>query len=174
MKLRKTVRQTAFSAILAALITVLILLGSVFDMVDLACAAAASLVLHIALTEMDATHAFMIYLCASFLSFILMPLCSCSLYFTAFFGYYPLVRAFAARRIKNKKLYYAFVFLLYNAAMLALFLIFKSIFGIQGEPVYMYVLLLLSSNLFFGCFECLMGRIHILYTYKIKKHFKIK
>lgn len=36
----------------------------------------------------------------------------------------------------------------------------------------MYVLLLLSSNLFFGCFELLTGRIKIVYDYKIKKLFK--
>lgn len=174
MKLRKKIRQTAFSAVLAALVTVLILLGCVFDMVDLACAAAASFVLQIALRELDATHVFLIYLCASFLSFILMPLRSASLYFAAFFGYYPLVRALAVKHLKSKGLYNAFVFLLYNVSTIALYLIFKGVFGVRGEPAYMYVLLLLSSNLFFLCFDRLIGRIHIIYDYKLKKYFKFK
>ena len=56
--------------------------------------------------------------------------------------------------------------------MIPLYLLFRSIFGLQNEPVYMYVLLLFAANLFFGCFELLTGRIKILYDYKIKKLFK--
>ena len=166
MKLRKTIRTTAFSAVLAALVSVLVIIGSTFDMLDLSCAAAASLVIHLCLTEIDAKHAFMIYACAAILSFLASPMRSCTLYFAAFFGYYPLVRAFLA------KLYYLLLFAFYNVVMLALFFLFKGIFGIQDEPPFMYVLLLLASNLFFGCFELLTGRIKILFDYKIKKHFK--
>ncbi len=173
MKLRQTIRQTAFSAVLAALVTVLVLIGCVFDMVDLVCVAIASVVLHLALTELDTAHVFMIYLCSALLSFLFMPLRSCSLYFAAFFGYYPLLRAFLQKHIRKKGIYYALIFFWYNAATIALYLIFKSVFGIQGEPLYMYVLLLLSSNLFFWCFEKLMGRIRILYDYRFKKYFKI-
>lgn len=172
MKLRKTIRTTAYSAVLAALVSVLVIIGSTFDMLDLSCAAAASLIIHLCLTEIDAKHAFMIYACAAILSFLAAPMRSCTLYFAAFFGYYPLVRSFLAKHIKNKKLYYLLLFAFYNAVMLALFLLFKSIFGIQDEPPFMYVLLLLASNLFFGCFELLTGRIKILFDYKIKKHFK--
>ena len=114
----------------------------------------------------------MIYACAAILSFLASPMRSCTLYFAAFFGYYPLVRAFLAKHLRSKKLYYLLLFILYNVVMLALFFLFKGIFGIQDEPPFMYVLLLLASNLFFGCFELLTGRIKILFDYKIKKHFK--
>ena len=172
MKLRKTIRTTAYSAVLAALVSVLVIVGSTFDLFDLACAAAASLVVHLALSEIDAKHAFMIYACAAVLSFIATPMRTCTLYFTAFFGYYPLIRAFAAKHLKNKKLYYLVLFIFYNLVMIPLYLLFRSIFGLQNEPVYMYVLLLFAANLFFGCFELLTGRIKILYDYKIKKLFK--
>ena len=172
MKLRKTIRTTAYSAVLAALVSVLVIIGSTFDMLDLSCAAATSLIIHLAMTEIDSAHAFMIYACAAILSFLASPMRSCTLFFAAFFGYYPLVRAFLAKHIRNKKLYYLLLFAFYNAVMLVLFLLFKGIFGLQNEPVYMYVLLLLSSNLFFGCFELLTGRIKIVYDYKIKKLFK--
>ena len=99
MKLRKTIRTTAYSAVLAALVSVLVIIGSTFDMLDLSCAAAASLVIHLCLTEIDAKHAFMIYACAALLSFLAAPMRSCTLYFAAFFGYYPLVRSFLAKHI---------------------------------------------------------------------------
>ena len=51
MKLRKTIRTTAYSAVLAALVSVLVIIGSTFDMLDLSCAAAASLVIHLCLRE---------------------------------------------------------------------------------------------------------------------------
>ena len=114
----------------------------------------------------------MIYACAAILSFLAAPMRSCTLYFAAFFGYYPLVRAFLAKHLRSKKLYYLLLFILYNVVMLALFFLFKGIFGIQDEPTLKYELLLLASNLFFGCFELLTGRIKILFDYKIKKHFK--
>lgn len=125
MKLRKTIRTTASSAVLAALVSVLVIIGSTFDMLDLSCAAAASLIIHLAMTEIDSAHAFMIYACAAILSFLASPMRSCTLFFAAFFGYYPLVRAFLAKHIRNKKLYYLLLFAFYNAVMLVLFLLFK-------------------------------------------------
>lgn len=169
MNLKKKIRTTAYAAVLAALVTLILLLGSFFDMLDLACAAVGSLILHIAYHEIGGTYAFLIYAVASVLSFILLPMRSCSLFFVAFFGYYPLLRAFLGKHIRSRKLCLLLLALIYNAVMLALFFLFKGIFGMQGEPVFMYVLLLVSSNIFFFCFDLLMSRIMILYQYKIKK-----
>ena len=168
------IRTTAISALLAALTSVIVIIGSSFEALDLSCAAAASLIIQLCLTEIDAGHAFMIYACSAVLSFLAMPMTSCTLYFAAFFGYYPLVRKLIAKYIKRKISYYALLFAFYNMVMIALFVLFKSVFGVQNEPVYLYVLLLLSANLFFGCFELLTGRIKILFDYRIKKHFKNK
>lgn len=171
MNRKNTVRTTAVSAVIAALTAVLIVLGSAFDALDLVCASAAALIIHLSFTEIDGKHAFLIYAVAAVLSFILMPMRTCSLYFAAFFGYYPLIRAAAAKHIRSKKLYYLAVFVLYNVVMTALFLLFKGIFGLSEEPPVMYAVLLISSNVFFACFELLIGRIKILYDYKIKKLF---
>ena len=56
--------------------------------------------------------------------------------------------------------------------MALLFTVFKNIFGIYNEPAFMYITLIVVSNVFFFVFELLLSRIHILYEYKIKKLFK--
>ncbi len=174
MKYRETVRKTAYSSIIASIITVIIMIGSVLDIVDLAAASLCAIIIHIVYNESGGKTAFLIFAVSSSLSLILMPMRSCPVLFTGFFGYYPILRAFLYKHIKVKALSYTLLILLYNAVMFILFTLFKSIFGITQEPVYMYVLLLITSNVFFISFELLMGRIMILYTYKIKKIFKSK
>lgn len=174
MKHRETIRKTAYSSIIAAVITVIIMVGSVLDIVDLAAASLCALIIHIVYNETGWKSAFLIFAVSSCLSLILMPMRSCPILFVFFFGYYPILRAYLYKRIKIKALSYTIIILLYNSVMFILFTLFKSIFGITEEPVYMYVLLLITSNVFFISFELLMRRIMILYTYKIKKMFKLK
>ena len=169
VKLKEKIRTTAYTAIIAAAVTVILLIGGIFDIVDLACVSVSALVIHLAYGEFGGKYAFLIYAVAALLSFLLMPMRSASLYFTAFFGYYPLLRAFTAKHVRRKGLYYAILFLVYNAAMTALYILFKSVFGVEGEPPAMLLALLISSNVFFACLELLTGRIQILYDYKIKK-----
>lgn len=156
-------------SIISALVTLLVILGGFFDILDLACAAVSSMIIHIIYTEVNSKSAKLIYLVSATLSNILMPLRSCTILFTAFFGYYPIIRAYIYKKIKIKHISYVLLVSIYNFVMITLFLFFKNIFGLNGEPIYMYILLLLTSNVFYISFELLMGRIMILYNYKIKK-----
>ena len=170
MHVKKKIRSVAYSSIVSALITLLIIAGGFFDILDLACAAVASIIIHIISLEVNSKTAILIYAVSSVLSLILMPLRSCPILFAAFFGYYPVIRLFIYKKIKIRQLSYISLLAIYNIVMIALFLAFKNVFGIAGEPYYMYVLLLLTSNVFYISFELLMGRIMILYNYKIKKY----
>ena len=172
MNLKKTIRRMAYSAILAAIITVIVIAGGFFDIIDLACASLAALILQVVYTEMGGKSAVMIYAVSAALSFILMPLRSATLYFVTFFGYYPILRGVLLRKMKSKKVINFLLCLLFNAVMIVLYAAFRTVFGIENEPVYVYVLLIISANIFFACFEMLMGKIMILYNYKIKKLFK--
>lgn len=174
MRYRDTVRKTAYSSIIASVVTVIIIIGSVLDIVDLAAASLCALIIHVVYNEAGGSRALLIFAVSSSLSLMLMPMRSCPLLFVSFFGYYPILRAFLYKHIKSKALSYTLLILLYNVVMYLLFTLFKGVFGIAEEPVYMYILLLVTSNIFFVTFELLIGRIMILYTYKIKKTFKTK
>ena len=172
MQTKKKIRWVAYSSIISALITLLIIAGGFFDVLDLACAAVASIIIHIICLEVNTKTALLVYSVSSVLSLLLMPLRSCPILFASFFGCYPIIRLFIYKEIRIRKISYILLLIIYNIVMITLFLLFKNIFGIAGEPNYMYVLLLLTSNIFYISFELLMGRIMILYNYKIKKYVK--
>ena len=172
MKLQKKIKSTAYASITAALVTVMLIAGGFFEMLDLTCASVASLIIHISYTESGGKRALMIYGVSAILANIFAPLMSCPILFAAFFGYFPIVRAFLYKKIKIKELAYALLIVLYNAVMIALYNIFKTVFGLANEPMELYVALLVSANIFYICFELLMGRIMILYNHYIKRNFK--
>lgn len=170
MKLQSKIKQTAYSSVISALITVLLLLGGVFDMLILSCASAAALIIHIVMTETGAKNALLVYAVSSLLANILMPMNACPIIFTAFFGFFPVLRHFVKSRIKQKQISYILLLLFYNADMVLIYTLFKGIFGLtDNQPAYLTVLLIVSLNLFYICFELLLGRIIILYRYRIKK-----
>ena len=171
MNVKKTIRNTAFSAVISALVSVVLILGGFFDAFDLLCAAAASVVIHVVFSEKGARNALMIFAVSAVLSNVLMPLRSCPMYFLFFFGYYPVLRGFLIKKIKSKVLAFIISALIFNAVMVFLFSVFKAVFGMENEPFYMFIFLFAAANFFFFCFDRLIGRIMILYNYKIKKIF---
>lgn len=174
MKLNKSIKITAFSSIMSALITTIILVGSFLDIFDLICASICSLIIHIINKKAGTRTAIMIYAVSSVLSFIILPFRTCSLYFTAFFGYFPILRNFLYNKLKPKVFVYFLLLLLYNLSMIALYIIFSNLFGLTNEPIYMYFALIVSSNIFYLSFDLLLGRIMIIFDYKISKIFKTR
>lgn len=171
MKLKERIRILSYSSISASLITVILLLGGFFDILDLACASVCSLFIHVLMYEMGKKRALLIYAVSSVISILLLPMRSCSLFYVAFFGYYPVLKEYLSNKIKSKPILKTVLLLIYNIVMILLFVLFKTVFGMQNEPVYMYVLLLITSNVFYFAFDLLLSRIMIIYNYKIKKMF---
>lgn len=172
MKLKASIKQLSLAALISALITVILILGTFLDILDLACVSLSAIIIAVMQNILTRKYIYLIYTVSSALSLILIPLRSCSLMFVFFFGYYPVLRKEIYRYIKTKKLCLFILFAVYNLSMALLFTVFKSIFGIYNEPAFMYIILIIVSNVFFFVFELLMSRIHILYEYKIKKLFK--
>ena len=172
MKTKDKIKTTATLSVLSAFVTVLLILGGFFDVLDLMCASVAALLIHIICTEYGSKQALLVYAVASILSNLFLPLRSCPIIFTAFFGYFPVLRTYLYRKIKHKNLVYVLLLLLYNGVMVAIYNLFKEAFGIANEPVAIVWALLGSSNLFYICFEMLLSRIIILYNYYIKRNVK--
>lgn len=169
MNLKETIKNISFSSIMSALITTILIIGGFIDMLDLLFACIASLILHIIYTKTNIKNALMIYVVSCVLSFILLPLRSCSLYFIFFFGYYPVLRAWLLKKINSKPLVYLLLIFIYNISMSMIFFLFSKIFGIDNEPVYIYLLLIITANIFYFSFELLIGRIMIIFEYRISK-----
>ena len=95
MKLRKS----ALSALLAAAGTVILALGSLWGRIDLAAAVLASVCVAVAAEETDAGHALAVYAVIAVLALLLLPQKTAAVLFTAFFGYYPVLKAASERRL---------------------------------------------------------------------------
>ena len=169
MKTKNSIKNTATLSVLSALATVLLVLGGFFDVLDLACASVAALIINIVCNEYGHKNALLVFGVSALLSNKLLPFRTCPILFVAFFGYFPVLRNFLYNKIKFRRIVYILLLLLYNGVMVILYQLFKEIFGIANEPLSIIIGLLVSSNIFYVCFEMLLGRIMILYNYYIKR-----
>ncbi len=168
----KEIRKISLSSILAALSTVLIIAGGVFEILDMTSAALGALIVYIADIEIKGKYPFLIYATTCILSLIFMPLTTATLYYIAFFGYYPIIKK-AVKKLP--KLYARIIcFVVFNLSMLVIMLLFKTIFAMQNEPVLIYVLLLITLNVFFICFDYVLGVFSVIYIHKIKPKLNFK
>lgn len=168
--MKKDIKKIALSAVFSALIVVLILIGTFVELLDITVAAVCALAIHIVLIETKSKYPFLVYLTSSALSLILTPLSTATLYFVGFFGYYPILK----QKLKNhkkiiRKLICALIF---NAVMILLMLLFKTVFALQNEPPMMYMLLLITSNVFFFCFDYLLDVFTFIYFKKLRDKIK--
>lgn len=169
----KEIKKITLSSIFSGLTVALIIVGSLFELLDLTCAAFGALTVYISMLEIKGKYPFLIYLTASVLSLILIPLSTATLYYVAFFGYYPILRY---RLRKLKKVFSKLIcFGLFNFTMILLYLLFKAAFALQNEPYVMYLVLLITANVFFLCFDFALDVFAYIYIKKIrpklKKHF---
>lgn len=172
MRVSKEIRKISLASILSALSTVLIVAGSFFEILDMTCAALACLIVYITDIEIKGKYPFLVYITTSILSLIFVPLTSATLYYIAFFGYYPIIRkAFSKFKKLYRKLFCLGVF---NVAMAVILLMFKAVFAMQNEPYWMYLLLLATLNIFFLSFDYVMDFFIIIYLRKIRPKLNFK
>ena len=162
----KEIRKISLSSILSALSTVLIAAGAFFEILDMTSAALACLIVYITDIEVKGKYPFLVYVTTCILSLIFVPLTTSTLYYISFFGYYPIIRkAFS----KLKKLYCKLLcFGVFNIAMTATLLLSKTVFAMQNEPYWIYILLIAALNVFFLCFDYVLDVFVIIYIRKIR------
>lgn len=119
MKLSKKI---SFSALIAAAAVIIMLLGSLIETVTLATAAVASVCVMIIAVELGYTYAISVYLVASVLSFLLLPVKDPAIFFTLSFGYYPIIKLLI-EKLPSKPVAYVLKGLVFTAAFTVLFII---------------------------------------------------
>ncbi len=164
--MRKEIRNIALASIFSALSVALIIMGGIIELLDLTVSAFCALTVYISMIEIKGKYPFLIYLCTSVLSLIFMPLATSTLYYVAFFGYYPIIRH---RLKKAGKLFSKLICLAtYNVTMILLYILFKAVFALQNEPATMYIILLITANIFYLCFDYAMDVFAFIYLKKIR------
>lgn len=169
--MKKEIKLITLSSLFSALIVVLILIGSFIELLDITVAAVCALAVYVIIIEAGGKYPFLVYITSSVLTLIFMPLSTSTLYFIGFFGYYPIVKRKLAKLKKHLRKFICAI--IFNTSMITLMLLFKAVFALQNEPVYMYVLLLITSNVFFFSFDFLLDVFTIIYIKKLRNKIKI-
>ena len=150
-------RRTAACGMLAALASVLLVLGSLVDVLDLSCAAAASLGVVYARIEYGAKWSAAVWLCASVVSLLL---------FALFAGPYPLFKAIAERR--TQVVSWVCKLLFFNLALTAVLVVGVYLLGLEdffGFTVVVYA----AGNALFVLFDIALTQLISVYYRRFRR-----
>ncbi len=166
----KKSKKLVFSAILAALSAVLVILGRFFSIGTYAFPAVAGLVATVIVIEVGVKWAFAAYFVATALSFIL-GLNEAVLLYAMFFGYYPIIKS-GIEKIKIRVFEYIIKLAVFNIAMIAAYAILIPIFGLEAlgfeNMVFVWIMLGLG-NIVFILYDIGLTRIVTMYFAKYHK-----
>ena len=163
-------RKVALAGILTALAVLLLFLGSLFDILDLASAAMGSLVILVAMIELGNGWALGVYAAASVISLLILPHKLPALVFAAFSGYYPVLKK-PLNKIKPKFLSYIARIAIFNVFFFVALFMATKLLGEVFEYEYLSYVFAILSNITFVIFDFAIERLAIFYAVKIKPKF---
>ncbi len=130
-----------------------------------------ALLMNVLLEECGVKTALCAYVGTAAISMILAPDKEAALLFSAFFGYYPIVRAYIMK-LKSKMLRVILKFALFNIAMICSYLLLIKLIGLEAlgfENIWwMWAALLAGGNFAFLMFDIMLDRILIIYNRRFR------
>ena len=171
---RNNTARLTVCAMLSALGVVILLLGSVVEVVDMAMAALASLLCIFAVIEYDKAAPWLVYAVTAVLALILpIPNKTPAVMHAGFLGYYPIIKEKLERR--KKPIAWLLKLVIFNAALAVIFLVVKFVLSpLTSTPLWMYVALFPLAELAFILYDIALTRLITLYILKIRHRFNFK
>jgi len=167
-----TSTKVSFSAILIALAVVIMLLGGMLGTLDLTAAALASFCVIFAVIEFGYKCAALVYASAAVLGFILLPAKTCVLFFSAFFGFYPIIKSIAERY--SKIIAYVIKFAVYAVSYTAIILIWLYFFTEESEPILLVTVILpLAGAIVLPIYDLALTKLITVYINSLRKRLGI-
>ena len=168
--MNKKTKSIALAAVMAALCVIILLLGSVLTVLDLSCAAAASLLVILCVIELDGYYPWLVWGVVSLISLLLLPDKFGALVFFAFAGHYPILKQHI-ERIPGA-LQWVIKILLFNMLLTAILAASRFILGIPEEELGFSFMVYGICNLTFVLYDIALTRLISLYIFKLRKRFK--
>lgn len=166
--------QVAMGGIASALCLLLMLL-TIIPIATYTMPALAGMVLIVVVIENGYSTAWMVYAAVGFLSLFICPDKEAAMLFVGFFGYYPIIKG-KLERIRIRAGEYTVKFIIFNAAMVANYLVIIFLFGMQKilEEVgplgqYSVLALLALGNVVFFVYDLALSKIIMAYKYVLRK-----
>ncbi len=176
---KNRILRMAHGAILASLATVLLVVGGVFELLDMTCAALSSIVILVAVVEFGTKYSLVIYAVSSVLSFVFLPVASSTWYFVFVAGYFPALKKLCDAKIKSRLLAFVPKFAVFNISVSVIFAIFAKIYGLEAilsefsafglSNHAVFAVLYGVLNLFLLVYDMFLDRIELIYTYIFRK-----
>ena len=165
--------KTALGAMAVAL-SVVLMLPTVMNSLVYALPAFAGILTLFCVIELGKSWAIGVYAATATLSLLLLPNKEAAVMYAAFFGYYPVVKALLEGRALPRVLEYLFKFLVFNASVVAAYLLLVYAFGLPFNELmqidegaswakYAAVILLGVGNVTFLIFDFLLTRMATIY-----------
>ncbi len=174
---RRNVKILALCAVLSALGVVILLLGSLIEVLDLSAAMVASLLITIAVIEGGSYWPWLTYTVITVISLLLLPSKFAAVVF-ALSGYYPIIKE-KLERLKKRPLIWCIKLVVFNVALSGLLFVLKAFFpsvdimllpGISSSIN--YIAIYIAGNLTFVLYDILLTRIVSFYIFKLRDKLK--
>jgi len=176
----KNTKKIALSAILSAAGVVVLLTGSFLQVLDLSAAAIAGLAVVVAVIEMGGKYPVMIYITVSLVSMLILPDKMPAVFFIAFGGIYPMLKASFEKL--HPAVSWVLKFSMFNAALLLLIffmrlLLSRELFNLREELAFLEtfeIIVFLLANFMFLLYDIVMTKIIMIYILKARKLLKLE
>ena len=182
----KKTKKLTLGAMLAAMGAVLLLLGSLFQVLDLSMAAIASFVCVVAVIELGSGWAWIIYAVVGVISVLIRPTSFAPWVYVAFLGYYPIIKE-KVERLK-KPIAWALKMISFNVSLIAccvvsyflmtadkpsdIFDFFNTLLGFPGAGIAVAVGLYVFVNFVFVIYDVALTRLISMYIFRLRDKFK--
>ena len=170
--MRQTKKITV-SALCVALGVVFMVLGAVFDVVDLTACALSSLLVAFIYIEIGSPYTFLVWICTALLSAVLFPGSAIWIEYLLIFGIYPILKAYIERlpRLFWWLLKLAFI----NSVIWLLVLLVELITGaplFDGETFWFNAVIYVLMNIAFISYDLFITVLVRFYLIKLQPRFK--
>jgi len=169
----KNSKKVAVCAVLAALSVVLLFVGSASQILDLSCAAFASIIIMYIFIEIGGAWPYLTYAAVSLLSLLILPDKFAAVVYLLFAGYYPMIKLTIEKHTRTA-VGFIFKIIIFNLALTGVILISKFILLLPDDEIGLKWIVYASANAAFILFDVALTRLISLYLYRLRKRFKIK
>ena len=171
MAQKNNTKRLTVCAMLCALGVVLLLVGSVIEVMDIAMAALASLLCIFVVIEYGGAAPWLVFAVTGVLSLVLLPNKTPAAMYVVFLGYYPIIKE-KLERFK-KPIAWFLKEVIFNVALVALFFVVKFLLMPNAnEPLMIYVIAFVLFEIAFVLYDIALTRLITLYILRLRDRFK--
>lgn len=168
--------KVALGGIITALSVVLMFSTGLIPTLTYAIPAMAGMLLIVITIEINSGFATVVYAAVSILSLLVVADKEAAVMYTAFFGYYPIIKGFIERKLSGV-IEWVVKYLIFNIAVISAYFVVSKIFMISYEDLgflgeFAVPLFLVTCNIVFALYDIALTRILSAYIYNWRKYIK--